>query len=83
MEIVELVELVELCALIGTGKEKERRLETMVRAPAPVPTAAYAVVRAPPGGVVEEPVAMVVLCTADCVPKLECPRDSRAALPER
>ena len=25
---------------------------------------------------------MVVLCTTDCVPKLECPRDSRAALRE-
>ena len=47
-----------------------------------VPGAKYAVVRAPPGGVVEEPVAMVVLCTTDCVPKLECPRDSRAALRE-
>ena len=47
-----------------------------------VPGAKYAVVRAPPGGVVEEPIAMVVLCTTDCVPKLECPRDSRAALRE-
>ena len=47
-----------------------------------VPGAKYAVVWAPPGGVVEEPVAMVVLCTTDCVPKLECPRDSRAALRE-
>ena len=25
---------------------------------------------------------MVVLCTTDCVPKFECPRDSRAALRE-
>merc|ERR1712086_290760 len=47
-----------------------------------VPGAKYAVVWAPPGGVVEEPVAMVVLCTTDCIPKLECPRDSRAALRE-
>ena len=47
-----------------------------------VPGAKYAVVWASAGGVVEEPVAMVVLCTTVCVPKLECPRDGRAALRE-